>query len=69
MLVGVFGHGSQNIAEKREALRCFLRLRASSLVSFAVTYRLRYRDFLFAWTPSPAANPLSEAPDYRPWLE
>jgi len=47
-----------------------LRLGASSLVSFAVTIRSRYRDFLFAWIPSTRGHSYnSEAPDYRPWLE
>jgi len=44
-----------------------LHLKASSLVSFAVALDST-RDVLFAWIPSHGL-PVSQAVDYRPWLE
>jgi len=45
-----------------------LHLKAGSLVSFVVAPDSA-RDFLFARIPSHGGLPISQALDYRPWLE
>jgi hypothetical protein len=57
------------MAEKRKALRCFVHLRALSLVSFAVAPDYA-RELPIRVGSLPVRYPLTlKRSDYRPWLE